>query len=115
MPEFRQSVSRLLFRFDHFELDSGQGLLRDKGNKVKLQPQPFRVLEYLLKKAPDIISREELGDHIWGAGVHVDLDQNLNYCIRQIRQVLGDSATQPRYLETLPRQGYRFIGSLGAC
>lgn len=112
MPAFRQSVSTVLFRFDHFELDSAQGLLRDKGNKVKLQPQPLRVLEYLLRNAPDIVSREELGDHIWGTGVHVDLDQSLNYCIRQIRQVLSDSATQPLYLETLPRQGYRFIGPL---
>lgn len=112
MPESRQAVSRRLFRFDQFELDSAQGLLLHEGNKLKLQPQPFRILEYLLRKAPAIISREELGEHIWGTGVHVDLDQSLNYCIRQIRQVLGDSATEPRYLETLPRQGYRFIGLL---
>ena len=101
------------FGFDAFELDSRRGVLLCAGTVAKLQPQPFRVLQYLLAQAPAVVSREELGEFVWGGrGVHVELDQSLNYCVRQIRQVLGDSATEPRYVETLPRQGYRFIGRL---
>ncbi len=96
-------------RFDGFELRPQDGSLFRHGRQVKLQPQPLRALAYLISRSPAIVTREELGDHIWESGVHVDVDQSLNYCIRQIRQVLDDSATLPRYVETLPRQGYRFI------
>ena len=96
-------------RFGDFELRLDEATLLQRGRRLKLQPQPFRVLAYLIARAPSIAGREELGEHIWSDGVHVDLDQSLNYCIRQIRQVLDDDAMLPRYVETLPRQGYRFI------
>ena len=104
--------SREPIHLGDFELNLEQGELLQSGHKIRLQPQPFRVLWYLLSKAPAIVTREELGKAIWGLGVHVDLDQSVAYCIRQIRQVLRDSATVPIYIETLPRQGYRFIGRL---
>ena len=107
-------TTRAVRRFGDFELDAERGVLLRNGVKVKLQPQPFRVLEYLVARAPAVLTREELGDHIWGASVHVDLDLSLNYCIRQIRLVLDEDAARPRYLETLPRQGYRFIGLVDA-
>ena len=102
--------SREESHFSDFELNLEQAALMQCGRKIRLQPQPFRVLWYLLIKAPAIVTREELGKAIWGMSVHVDLDQSVAYCIRQIRQVLRDSATVPIYIETLPRQGYRFIG-----
>ncbi len=113
MPRFPQPVSNSRFRFGDFELDPEHGVLLCRGTVAKLQPQPFHVLRHLLTRAPAVVSREELGDAVWGErGVHVDLDQSLSYCIRQIRQVLADSASVPMYIETLPRQGYRFIGAL---
>ena len=96
-------------RFDDFELHPVKASLLHKGRKLKLQPQPLRVLAFLIDRAPSVVTKEQLAEHVWGDGVHVELDQSINYCIRQIRQVLGDSATLPRYVETLPRQGYRFI------
>ena len=101
------SLHRVLF--DDFELLPDKARLLHRGHRVKLQPQPCRVLAYLIARSPAIVTKEEVGEHVWEAGVHVDLDQSLNYCIRQIRRVLGDDATRPRYIETLPRQGYRFI------
>ena len=106
--------SRGSLHFGDFEMNLEQGALIKRGHKLNLQPQPFRVLWHLLRQAPTIVTRQELGDAIWGSGVHVDLDQSIAYCIRQIRQVLGDSATRPRYVETLPRQGYRFIWRLSS-
>ena len=104
----RQSAAGAV-RFDDFELRLEEAGLFRHGRRLKLQPQPFRLLAYLISRSPEIVSKEDLGEHIWEAGVHVDLDQSISYCIRQIRQVLDDSATLPRYVETLPRQGYRFI------
>ena len=105
--------SKSRFKFGDFELDTNLGVLLHRGCLLKLQPQPFRVLQYLVSHAPAVVSKEELGDCVWGErGVHVELDQSLSYCIRQIRQAMGDSATDPVYIETLPRQGYRFIGPL---
>ncbi len=101
------------FQFGEFELDAERGILRQGGTVLKLQAQPLRVLQYLLAHAPALVSREALGQFVWGErGVHVELDGNLSYCVRQIRLVLGDSATEPVYIETLPRQGYRFIGDV---
>jgi len=100
-----------LFRFDGFEVDVGHGLFTESGVRVKLQPQPLRVLEHLLLRAPALVSRDELREAVW-PDVHVDFDQSLNFCVRQIRAVLEDSATTPRYIETLPKQGYRFIGEI---
>lgn len=114
MPEAGQSAKQGTVRFDDFEFRLEESTLLQRGRKLKLQPQPFRVLAYLISRAPSIVNREELGEHIWGNTVHVDLDQSINYCIRQIRQVLDDDALMPRYVETLPRQGYRFISRIEA-
>lgn len=96
-------------RFDVFELDVRSGELRKHGVKVRLQGQPLQVLETLLKRAGDVVTREELRAQIWKADTFVDFDHSLHNAIARIREGLGDSAETPRYIETLPRRGYRFI------
>jgi len=99
-------------RFGEFELDvSRQTLLRD-GVRAKLQKQPLQVLELLVERAPETVSREEIRRHVWGDQVHIDATQSINFCIRQIRSALGDTSANPHFIETLPRQGYRFIAPL---
>lgn len=95
-------------RFDGFELrpDSGE-LLRD-GSPVKLQPQPLKVLEILARRSGEAVTREEIRRFVWGDSF-VDFDASLNFCIKEIRRALGDSAAEPRFIETLPRRGYRFL------
>jgi TolB-like protein/DNA-binding winged helix-turn-helix (wHTH) protein/Tfp pilus assembly protein PilF len=96
-------------RFGVFEMDLRTGELRKLGTLVKLQQQPFRVLALLVRRAGDLVTREEIRDEIWGAETYVDFDQGLNFCIKQVRAALNDQAVTPRYIETLPRRGYRFI------
>jgi Tol biopolymer transport system component/DNA-binding winged helix-turn-helix (wHTH) protein len=95
-------------RFDSFELDPSRQILSRDGIGLKLQKQPFQVLELLVRRAPEVVSREEIRRHIWGEA-YVDADQSINFCIRQIRSALDDDSSSPRFVETLPRQGYRFI------
>jgi Tol biopolymer transport system component/DNA-binding winged helix-turn-helix (wHTH) protein len=99
-------------RFGDFELDASCQMLWHLGVPSKLQNQPFRVLELLVQRAPNIVSREEIRRHVWGDAVHIDENQSINFCIRQIRLALGDTSSDPRFIETLPRQGYRFIAPL---
>jgi DNA-binding winged helix-turn-helix (wHTH) protein len=101
-----------LVRFGVFEIDLRNGELRKGGVLVKLQQQPFKVLALLVGRPGDIVTREELRCQIWGGDTFVDFDQGLNFCIKQIRAALGDQADTPRYVETLPRRGYRFIAPL---
>lgn len=96
-------------RFGDYELDSHAGKLLRDGLPVKIQPQPFRVLTILVERPGEIVSRDELRDRVWGEATFVEFDQGLNYCIRQVRVALRDGAAQPFYIETLPKQGYRFI------
>src|SRR5215471_9212954 len=98
-----------LIRFEAFELALKSGELRKAGAAVKLQPQPFKVLALLAAHAGQLITREELQQQIWEGETFVDFEHGLNFCIKQIRAALGDSAQTPRYIETLPRRGYRFI------
>src|SRR5690242_19602367 len=100
------------FRFGEFEFDSVSLRLLREGRPVKIEPQPLRVLGVLLERPGAIVSREELRTRIWGEATFVEFDQSLNYCIRQIRVALREGAAKPRFLETLPKQGYRFIGTL---
>ena len=100
-------VGRL--RFGDFELDGHAERLYRAGRLVKIQPQPLRVLKILVDRRGEIVSREELRASIWGEATFVEFDQGLNYCIRQIRLALHDEASKPAYVETLPKQGYRFI------
>jgi DNA-binding winged helix-turn-helix (wHTH) protein len=97
-------------RFGPFELDVRSGELRRNGTTVRLQPQPFKVLVMLACRPGEVVTREELQAEVWPAGTFVDFEQSLNFCVRQIRAALGDNANSPRYLETLPRRGYRWIG-----
>ena len=96
-------------RFGDFEFDLRSGKLFRGGRPVKIQPQPLRVLAVLLERAGEIVSREYLRTRVWGDATFVEFDQGLNYCIRQIRLALRDGASKPLYIETLPKQGYRFI------
>jgi DNA-binding winged helix-turn-helix (wHTH) protein len=97
-------------RFGPFELDVRSGELRRNGTTVRLQPQPSKVLVLLTSRPGDVVTREEIQAEVWPAGTFVDFEQSLNFCIRQIRAALGDNANAPRYLETLPRRGYRWVG-----
>jgi TolB-like protein/DNA-binding winged helix-turn-helix (wHTH) protein/Flp pilus assembly protein TadD len=101
-------------RFRPFELDLATGELWRNGEAVHLQQQPARVLALLVREAGRLVTREELRRHLWGDDVFVDFQRGLNFCIMQIRDALGDDAEEPRYVETLPRRGYRFIAPLEA-
>ncbi len=101
-------------RFGDFEFNPLAGKLFQQGRSVKIQPQPLRVLGMLLERPGEIVSREQLRTRIWGDATFVEFDQSLNYCIRQIRSALQDGAVEPLYIETLPKQGYRFIAHLAA-
>jgi DNA-binding winged helix-turn-helix (wHTH) protein len=105
------SVARVL-RFDSFEQDLQAGVLRKRGVKLRLQGQPIQVLGILLQSAGNLVTREELRNQLWSADTFVDFDHSLHNAIARIREVLGDSADTPKYIETLPRRGYRFIGSV---
>jgi DNA-binding winged helix-turn-helix (wHTH) protein len=98
-----------VLRFGSFELDLRAGELHKQGLRVKLQEQPFRVLTVLLRHPGEVVNREELRSQIWPADTFVDFDNGLNTAINKLREALGDSSDSPRFIETLPRRGYRFI------
>jgi TolB-like protein/DNA-binding winged helix-turn-helix (wHTH) protein/Tfp pilus assembly protein PilF len=106
--------STRVLRFDNFELDVRTGELRKHGVRLRLQGQPLQVLAALLERAGDMVTREELRAQIWTSDTFVDFDHSLHNAIARIREVLGDSAERPRYIETLPRRGYRFIAPVDA-
>ncbi len=92
-----------------FEIDLGAGELRKGGVKLRLQGQPFQVLALLLERAGDVVTREELRQKLWPSDTFVDFDHSVNTAINKVREALGDSASNPRYVETVARRGYRFI------
>lgn len=96
-------------RFGEFELDLGKGELRKKGRPVRLQPQPCKVLSELASRPGELVTREELKHQIWNGTTFVDFEQGLNFCVRQIRLALDDEAESPKFIETVPRRGYRFV------
>jgi cholera toxin transcriptional activator len=96
-------------RFGVFELDLSAGELRKNGVKLRLQEQPFQVLALLLERSGEVVTREELQQKLWPSDTFVDFDHSLNTAINKVREALGDSASSPRYVETLARRGYRFI------
>ena len=98
-----------LVRFGAFELDLRTGELRKSGVRIKLPDQPFQVLKTLLERPGDLVTREELRQRLWSAETFVDFEHGLNAAVRRLRDALGDSADVPRFIETLPRRGYRFI------
>ena len=97
------------YRFGTFELNTHSGELRRSGTKVRLQDQPFLVLRKLLESAGTVVSREDLHSALWPADTFVDFDTSLNSAIKRLREVLGDSADTPVFIETVPRRGYRFL------
>ena len=101
-----------LVRFGTFELDGDARELRRHGRLVHLTGQPLKALELLVSRPGEIVSRDELRRHIWGDSRFVDFDRGLNFCIATIRTALADSARSPRFIETIPRRGYRFIGEV---
>src|ERR1700751_687887 len=103
-----------LTRFSVFELDRESGELFRQGRKVKLQGQPFELLLALLERAGEVLTREELRQKVWPTDNAGDFDHGLNRAINKVREALGDSAETPRFIETLPRRGYRFIGAIQA-
>jgi DNA-binding winged helix-turn-helix (wHTH) protein/TolB-like protein len=100
--------------FGVYEFDPSSGDLRREGRPVRLQPQPARMLAALLAQPGQIVTRETLQEAIWGHDTHVDFERGLNFCAAQIRSALRDSASSPRFVETIPRRGYRFIAPVHA-
>src|SRR5947208_12805772 len=99
-----------LVRFGEFEIDERAGELRKEGIKVRLQEQPLQILQILLEHPGEVVTREELRKRVWPTDTFVDFDHGINNAIKRLREALGDVAETPRYIETLPRRGYRFIG-----
>lgn len=102
-----------MIRFGAFELDLGACELRKQGVRVRLQEQPFRILQMLVDSPGRLVTREELRTALWPSNSYVDFDQGLNRAINKLREALGDSAESPRFVETLAKRGYRFIEDLG--
>jgi len=105
----RSTTDRRLYRFGLFEADLELGTLSRQGVPVKLQEQPFRILALLLESSGEVLSRDELRRNIWPDGTYVEFDGSLNTALMKLRAALNDSADNPRFIETIPRKGYRFI------
>ena len=110
MEEISQS-SRVV-RFGVFEVDLRAGELRKQGVKIRLQEQPFQILATLIERPGQVFTRGELRQKLWPAETFVDFEHSLNTAIKRLREALGDLAHSPRFIETLPRRGYRFIASV---
>jgi TolB-like protein/DNA-binding winged helix-turn-helix (wHTH) protein len=108
------TLSSPRFRFGGFELDPRSGELVRNGEKVRLHEQPLQLLLALLERPGELVTREELTARLWSAGTFVDFERGLNKAVNKLREVLGDSADSPRFIETLPRKGYRFVAELEA-
>ena len=102
-------VTRTRFRFGEYELDGDAGELRRNGSPLKLQPQPFKLLLLLVRRAGALVTRDEIRQELWADGTHVDFDQAVNFCVKQIRDALRDQSDRPIYVQTHPRRGYKFI------
>ena len=106
------SNTKQVAEFGGFQLDLSSGELRRQGVLVKLQPQPAKVLVLLVTRDGEIVTRSEIAEQVWGSQTFVDFEHGLNFAIRQIRTALDDDADAPRFLETLPKRGYRFKAPL---
>ena len=99
-------------RFGPFELDLRRGELRKEGRRIRLQEQPFQILRMVLESPGEVVSREEIRKRLWPDETIVEFDHGINAAIRRLRDALRDSADNPRYIKTLARRGYRFIGQV---
>jgi len=104
----------MMLRFGAFTVDGRAREIFKKGKKLEVQPQPTQVLVSLLENAGEVVTREELRQKIWPADTFVDFEHSLNTAVKKLRQALGDNAARPKYIETLPRRGYRFRGKVEA-
>src|SRR5579863_1043602 len=109
-----QVKSAGIVRFGAFELDRNSGELRKSGLKIHLREQPFRILAMLLERPGEIITREEIQKILWPNDTVVEFEHSINAAIKALRQALADDADNPRFVETLPRRGYRFIAPVVA-
>ncbi|HEU5457176.1 MAG TPA: winged helix-turn-helix domain-containing protein [Terracidiphilus sp.] len=107
-PEKKEQPT-FLYRFGAFEADVSTGELRRQGVRVKLHSQPFRMLAKLLERPGELVTREEIAKELWPDGTFVDFEHGVNSAVNRIREALGDSAANPRFVETLARRGYRFV------
>src|SRR5215470_10093803 len=107
--EYGPSRNSQVVGFADFKVDLRAGVLYRNGASIRLQEQPFQVLALLTEHAGEVVSRDQLRIHLWPADTFVDFDNSLNAAVAKIREALGDSPESPRYIETLPRRGYRFI------
>src|SRR5436305_14694552 len=105
-------MSGSLLRFEKFELDRDRFQLRCSGESVHLQKVPMELLLLLAEREGRLVSREEIAERIWGKDIFLDLDSALNTAIRKIRLALGDDPTEPKYIETVPGKGYRFMAQI---
>jgi DNA-binding winged helix-turn-helix (wHTH) protein len=103
-----------VLRFGVFEADLHIGELRKQGLKIKLHGQPMEVLGMLLEHPGELVTREEIQKRLWAANTFIDFEHSLNTAIKKLREALGDDADNPRFIETLPRRGYRFIYPVAA-
>src|SRR5581483_5447628 len=103
------SFERTRYRFGQFEVDVHTGSLLRQGRRVRLQEQPFQVLVALLERNGALVSREELRKRLWPGDTFVEFDKSLGVALAKVRAALGDDSTNPRFVETVPRRGYRFI------
>src|SRR5262249_50009783 len=99
-------------RFGEFQVNLRTGELSRLGKKLELQEKPFQTLAALLERPGELVTREELRERLWGTETFVDFDQGLNKAVNRLRETLGDSAERPRFVETLPKKGYRFIAAV---
>jgi TolB-like protein/DNA-binding winged helix-turn-helix (wHTH) protein/Flp pilus assembly protein TadD len=104
--------ARRRYRFGVFQLDTSTGELYKHGMRIKLQDQPCQVLTVLLERVGEVVTREELRQRLWDHDTYVDFDHSLNISVNKLRDALGDSAANPRFIETLPRKGYRFLAAV---
>ena len=102
----------MIYKFGVFEFDGETKELRKNGRAAALEPQPAKALAILLARAGDVVTREELKDAVWGKDTHVDFDRGIAYCLSQIRTALGDSGDNPRFVQTIPKRGFKFIAPL---
>jgi cholera toxin transcriptional activator len=109
MPTPQSSPAGRIVRFGVFEADLAAGELRKSGRRIRLQEQPFQILALLLERPGEVVTREEVRQKLWAADTFVDFDHSLNTAIKKVREALGDSASSPRYVETVARRGYRFL------
>src|ERR1700730_8247381 len=105
----RLAASARIFRFGLFEANAARSTLSRGGLRIRLQEQPFRVLLLLLERPGEITTREELRQQLWPEGTYVDFDGSLNVILKKLRAAINDDSDNPRFIETLPRRGYRFI------